>query len=146
MKNWKDVKDVITPGGDPAWICPVCGDESQESYHVYGVECPENKLNRCPHCGEMLKYPWEKDKTNIDHFPLLVVTKGNTDGSLVEGDIVHYDAKGDLVLHLPSVYGGGWMSKEELTPEITDFEYVEHEKYAVKSINGREFIVGKDMV
>lgn len=145
MKNWKEVKGVFTPGGDPAWICPVCGDESRESYHVYGIECPENKLNRCPHCGEMLKYPWEKDKTDIDYFPLLIVTKGNTNGSLVEGDIVHYDAKGDLVLHSLGRQQSGQMSKEKLTPEITDFEYIEHKKYVVKSINGREFIVGKDM-
>ena len=145
MKNWKDVKDVVTPGGDPAWICPVCGDKSRESYHVYGIECPENKLNRCPHCGEMLKYPWEKEKTNIDRFPLLVVTKGNSDGSIFKGDVVHYDGKGNLVLHLQDKQGGGWMEKADLTPAITDFQYVEHEKYVVKSINGREFIVRKDM-
>ena len=142
MKNWKEVKGVITPGGDAAWICPVCGDESRESYHIYGIEHLENKLNRCPCCGEWLKYPWEKDRANIKRFPLLVVTKGNSDGSIFKGDIVHYDARGDLILHLPKQ--GGWMNKEDLTPHITDFEYVEHDEYEVKILeDGREAVVRK---
>lgn len=64
MKNWKEVRGVVTPGGDAAWICPVCGDKSRKSYHVYGIEHLKNKLDRCPCCGERLKYPWEKEITN----------------------------------------------------------------------------------
>jgi len=145
LKNWKEVKGAITPGGDAAWICPICGDESRESYHIYGIEHLENKLNRCPCCGEWLKYPWEKDKTSIKRLPLLVVTKGNSDGSLFKGDIVHYDIDGKLVLHLPDKMGGGWMEKEDLTPAIIDFEYVEHDKYEVRILaDGREVILNKE--
>lgn len=64
MKDWKEVKGVVTPGGDAAWICPVCGDKGKESYHVYGIEHLKNKLDHCPCCGERLKYPWEKENTN----------------------------------------------------------------------------------
>ena len=61
MKDWIDVKgNYFTPGGDPLWMCPECGEESEESWHVYGVECQENKMEVCPHCGISLKYPWEK--------------------------------------------------------------------------------------
>jgi len=77
--------------------------------------------------------------------PLLIVTKGNSDGSLFKGDIVHYDIDGKLVLHLPDKMGGGWMEKEDLTPAITDFEYVEHDKYEVRILaDGREVILNKE--
>lgn len=44
MKNWENIKDVVTPGGTPMYICPVC--KSKESIHLYGLEFMENrKLN-----------------------------------------------------------------------------------------------------
>ena len=63
MKDWiKPEGDYLTPGGDPLWMCPECGKESKKSWHVYGIECSENRMDTCPHCGTSLKYPWEKDK------------------------------------------------------------------------------------
>lgn len=50
---WKEVKGVITPGGDPCWKCPNCG-----FMHVYGIENIEGPYNNCPKCGISLKYPW----------------------------------------------------------------------------------------
>lgn len=86
----------------------------------------------------------KKKKTELKIIPLLVVTKGNSDGSIFKGDIVHYDIRGNLVLHLPDKQGGGWIEKSELTPAITDFQYAKHEKYEIKIINGRENIVKKE--
>ena len=85
----------------------------------------------------------KKKNQELKTIPLLVVTKGNSDGSIFKGDIVHYDSKGNLVLHLPDKQGGGWMEKAELTPAITDFQYVEHEKCEIKVVNGREYVVKK---
>lgn len=48
---WKKVLGVCTPGGDPAYECPVCGKGS----HIYGVESPEPH-NRCRDCGTELSY------------------------------------------------------------------------------------------
>jgi hypothetical protein len=59
--------------------------------------------------------------------PILIVTKGNTDGSVIKGDRVCYFPDGSLNLLHPKY--GGWMSRDELTPEITDFEYVVDQKY-----------------
>lgn len=57
-KEWEEVKDVITPGGTPMYICPIC--KSEESKHLYGLEFMQNRKNRCSHCGRYLKYPGEK--------------------------------------------------------------------------------------
>ena len=60
-KDWIEPEgDYLTPGGDPLWMCPECGKKSKESWHVYGIEMPENKMDACPHCGIPLKYPWER--------------------------------------------------------------------------------------
>lgn len=53
--------------------------------------------------------------------PILLVTKGNTDGSIIVGDRVCYTPDGYLNLLHPQY--GGLMSKDELTDTITDFEY-----------------------
>lgn len=54
--TWEEVTGVVTPGGDPAWRCPVCGG----SGHIMGVETLDNHINKCDQCGADLKYPWEK--------------------------------------------------------------------------------------
>ena len=59
--------------------------------------------------------------------PVMIVTKGNTDGSILAGDRVCYSPNGSLNLLHPQY--GGWMSKNELTDSITDFEYVVDPKY-----------------
>lgn len=59
--------------------------------------------------------------------PVLIVIKGNTDGSIVEGDRVCYTPDGSLNL-LHHKYGG-WMDKDELTDAITDFEYEIDQEY-----------------
>lgn len=59
--------------------------------------------------------------------PILIVTKGNTDGSVIKGDRVYYAPDGSLNM-IDTKYGG-WLEKDELTPEITDFEYVVDKKY-----------------
>ncbi|MCR4846060.1 MAG: hypothetical protein K5865_04915 [Eubacterium sp.] len=40
----------ITPGGDPVWICPVCGG----GRHVYGIENNEPQVV-CPDCTNKLE-------------------------------------------------------------------------------------------
>lgn len=59
--------------------------------------------------------------------PILIVTKGNTDGSVIRGDRVYYAPDGSL--NLIDAKQGGWMSKDELTDTITDFEYEEDAEY-----------------
>jgi rubrerythrin len=46
---WKedDSKSWFTPGGDPVWVCPVCG----KGKHVYGIENINEPKTRCPDCG-----------------------------------------------------------------------------------------------
>lgn len=55
-QKWIKSIGVVTPGGDPAYECPVCG----KGNHVYGIENnhPEHK---CSDCGAMLIYPWESE-------------------------------------------------------------------------------------
>lgn len=55
---WKQVHGLITPGGDPYWECPVCG----EGGHLYGVECPKNYTHECRNCGSKVIYPWEVEE------------------------------------------------------------------------------------
>lgn len=50
---WQHVHGVLTPGGDPAWVCPNCGG----GQHVYGVENINHPVKVCPNCGVSLKYP-----------------------------------------------------------------------------------------
>ena len=52
--TWVCVHGVFTPGGDPLYVCPLCGG----GQHVNGVEHPEH-LDRCPACGARLAYPGE---------------------------------------------------------------------------------------
>ena len=51
--KWEGLKDVLTPGGDPAYICPFCKDK--KSIHLNGIESPHH-LDKCPNCGKRLKY------------------------------------------------------------------------------------------
>lgn len=63
---------------------------------------------------------------NKQRIPLLHVTKGNADGSVVAGDYVWYGLDGSLNLAAPksgSMRQSGWMDKEDLTDAITDFSY-----------------------
>ena len=55
------------------------------------------------------------------------VTKGNTDGCVEIGDILVLDGE-DSSLNI-FITGGGWLDKEELTPEIMDFEAEEATDY-----------------
>lgn len=56
--NWEEVKGaLLTPGGDPVYICPACKDKN--SRHVNGIEMPQH-LDKCPVCGAKLKYPYER--------------------------------------------------------------------------------------
>jgi len=75
------------------------------------------------------------------YIPLLIVTKGNSDGSIRTGDIVHYDIKGNLVLHLSDKKGGGLIEKNELNKSIIDFEYKIYHKYKVLVVGNHEKIV-----
>ena len=62
---WKQVKEnLVTPGGDPCWECPICG----HSRHVYGVENINNPKYKCEYCGKELKYPFEvnNDRNRYD--------------------------------------------------------------------------------
>lgn len=46
--EWEVVHGVMTPGGDPLLRCPIC--KQKESYHMGGIEMPQN-WNFCPNCG-----------------------------------------------------------------------------------------------
>ncbi len=53
---WMRLHGVMTPGGDPCWICPLCkGGE-----HVYGIENMRGHKDKCPICGARLLYPFEE--------------------------------------------------------------------------------------
>ena len=43
----------FTPGGDPCYMCPICG----KSEHIYGIESLWNFKTECENCGVKLKYP-----------------------------------------------------------------------------------------
>ena len=61
--------------------------------------------------------------------PLLKVTKSSSDGSIVAGECVWYSpVNGSLVI---CGKDGGLYDKDELTSEMTDFEFVEHPLRAV---------------
>lgn len=63
------------------------------------------------------------------------VVKGNSDGSVLAGDIIYIDSKsGDLVANTV-----GWLFHDELTSEIMDFEAEvsnEYEFYRIGRITG----------
>lgn len=46
-----NTNNYFTPGGDPVWICPVCGGDR----HVMGIETLDNEHYRCRDCGAILK-------------------------------------------------------------------------------------------
>lgn len=57
MNKWVEDKSYlwVTPGGDAVWHCNVCG----KGRHVYGVENIHERVDVCPDCGSLNKYPWE---------------------------------------------------------------------------------------
>lgn len=61
IKVWKEIVGAITPGGDSAYMCPVCF----HGEHIYGVENPEPK-HECPVCGTKLIYPGEEEEIKVD--------------------------------------------------------------------------------
>lgn len=57
----------------------------------------------------------------LKHDKVYKVTKGNTDGSILIGDLIMLDGRsGQLVVPKAK----GWLEKEELTPSVMDFECV----------------------
>lgn len=80
------------------------------------------------------------------YLPLLRVTKGSTDGSVKQNDIVYYSDDGSLMFirNLDTDESGGWIEKDELTPDITDFEYEIVDDFVVYVDRpGCEFIIKK---
>ena len=62
MDVWiRSKKAYATLGGDPVWECPKCGFE-----HVYGIQ-NDRYYRKCPECGNLNKYPWEKVNDNEDY-------------------------------------------------------------------------------
>ena len=57
--KWKEIGGAVTPGGDTAFMCPVCF----HGEHIYGIEHPE-PIHECPVCGAELIYPWEEQNEN----------------------------------------------------------------------------------
>ena len=53
----------FTPGGDPLWSCPRCGNGK----HVYGIESPYRE-NKCKDCGLELRYPSDDKCVNCKYF------------------------------------------------------------------------------
>lgn len=67
-----------------------------------------------------------------------IVTKGNTDTSIREGDIIWLSENGDL----NNASAGGWLSKEEWRqPGINDFECIEHTQLRVVKTGRHERVV-----
>ena len=63
MSNtWQRVHGVITPGGDPCWVCPKCGKDE----HVCGIETEYNRHHVCKKCGAILRYPDDDQGDLID--------------------------------------------------------------------------------
>ena len=72
--------------------------------------------------------------------PLLVVTKSSSDGNIRKGEHVWYSSNSSLCI---TGKNGGWYEKNELTKEMTDFEYVEHPSLFVLVSNRCEQVVKK---
>ena len=53
--QWEEVHGYVTPGGDPVWKCPHCGQDE----HVYGIESPGQRRVLCKVCGTWNGY-WRK--------------------------------------------------------------------------------------
>ncbi len=75
----------------------------------------------------------------IKKIPVMLVTKGNTDGSIKAGDHLYYSGDGALNCQ----EAGGWMDASELTPEIMDFQYEEDKEHIVLNIDGTYRMVSK---
>lgn len=73
--------------------------------------------------------------------PIFIVTKANTDRSVLEGDKVYYSENGDLNF---LGFNGGWFPVNELTDEITDFEYKVDPKKEISVRSGRYVVVNID--
>lgn len=69
--------------------------------------------------------------------PIFKVTKGNK--SIRKGDRVYYSPDGSLV-HV----GFGWLEKDELTKDITDFEYDVDDEYEVYVDKRGEHVIKKE--
>lgn len=52
INKWKSVDGVFTPGGDPLYVCPVCGGDR----HLFGIENVENEHFTCKECGAYNRY------------------------------------------------------------------------------------------
>jgi len=72
--------------------------------------------------------------------PLLRVTKGSTDGTVRVGDRVYYAPDGSLCLS-----SCGFITHDELTDKIKDFEYVVDDEHDVVIVGGSEIVVKKEM-
>lgn len=72
--------------------------------------------------------------------PLLRVTKGSTDGTVRVGDRVYYAPDGSLCIS-----SGGFITPDDLTDEILDFESVVDDEHDVVIVGGSEIVVKKEM-
>lgn len=59
--QWEKVHGYVTPGGDPVWKCPHCGQDM----HVYGVESLRERRVLCKVCGTWNGY-WRKPDVTED--------------------------------------------------------------------------------
>ena len=75
------------------------------------------------------------------YLPILRVTKGSTDGTVKKGDAVYYSDDGSLVL-INNKYGG-WIEKDDLTPDVTDFDYYIDNKYVIMASQWGEVVVDR---
>ena len=76
-----------------------------------------------------------------EKLPILRVTKGSSDGTVKKGDAVYYSDDGSLVL-IDNKYGG-WIEKDELTPDVTDFEYEIDNKHEIMASKWGDVVVDK---
>lgn len=50
--EWRIIHGVLTPGGDPCWVCSNCGKDE----HVCGIETPYTQHFICKNCGSHNDY------------------------------------------------------------------------------------------
>lgn len=58
---------------------------------------------------------------DLEPYKYYKVTKGNTDRSILAGDVIFIDSK-DGALVVPA--GKGWLEKDEQTQSVMDFECI----------------------
>ena len=79
--------------------------------------------------------------SEMEKLTAYTVTKGSTDETFLNGDIIWKCKNGDVML----ANGGGWVEREDIeqSPETNDFEVEKNEEYAVIAFQGAEMLIAR---